>query len=493
MNGITSESAEGAHESPAPSTRVPSDGTVLSEPEDLVDRLAAHRTLASAPRAELAWLAAHGELRAYAAGEIVVRKDGAVDEMIVLLAGRVAAYVDRGSGVRHVLETLSGDVTGVLPYSRVVTSIGEVRIEESAEGLFVHRSVLPEMIRACPITTEMLVHVMIERSRHLTSTRLQDDRMISLGRLAAGMAHELNNPASAATRGAKLLAAAMSEAASAAHDVGAAPLSDRQRATVLAFRDHALATATPGDSPAVERSDREERMMHWLEQRHMDGGAAAALVDSDITPEMLDALAESLDGGALGAALRWIAAECAGRSLATDVARATARIYDLVSAVQRFTFMDRPAALEATDVGHGLADTMLTLGAKARAKRASVGLDVSPSLPSVRAVPGDLNQVWANLIENAIDAVGQDGTVSVTAARDGDELVVRVIDDGPGIPREILGRIFEPFFTTKPVGKGTGLGLDVARRLVREHDGTIAVDSRPGRTEFRVVIPLVRH
>jgi len=160
-----------------------------------------------------------------------------------------------------------------------------------------------------------------------------------------------------------------------------------------------------------------------------------------------------------------------------------------VSAVKRFTNMDRPTVAEPASLAGALADTVMVLGAKARDKSIAVTLDVPPDLPLVPAYGGELNQVWSNLIENALDATGVAGTVVVSARADGRTVVVRVADDGPGITAENRARIFDPFFTTKPVGQGTGLGLDIARRIVRRHDGQIEFDSRPGHTEFRVILP----
>jgi signal transduction histidine kinase len=185
-----------------------------------------------------------------------------------------------------------------------------------------------------------------------------------------------------------------------------------------------------------------------------------------------------------------LAAEFTTRSLAGDVERATTRIHDLVMSVKRFTFMDRAATAEPTNIAQGLADTVAVLASKARAKSAAIRLDIAPNLPSVSASAGELNQVWANLIENALDAIPEAGTVWVSARPEGKELVVRVIDDGSGIPPDIQGRIFDPFFTTKPIGQGTGLGLDISLRIVRNFGGQIALESLPGRTEFRVALPI---
>ena len=203
-------------------------------------------------------------------------------------------------------------------------------------------------------------------------------------------------------------------------------------------------------------------------------------------------MAESFSGSTFDTTLRWIAAEYTTRTLATDVERATTRIYDLVSAVKRFTYMNRDSAVEPTNVAQGLADTVAMLAAKARAKSVAVRMDIAHALPMVPGNAGELNQVWANLLENALDAVGEGGEIIVRAAQHGNELAVSVIDDGPGIPADVQSRIFEPFFTTKPIGQGTGLGLDITRRILQSHDAQIVLETRPGRTEFRVILLVER-
>jgi signal transduction histidine kinase len=458
----------------------------------LVDRLAAHRTLAGHPRVELEWLAAHGEFQSFKTGEIVQHKGDPVDAMFIQFSGTASMALERGTGRRHLLDSHGGDVTALLPFSRLHVALGDAVVTEDAEALSIHRNLFPEMIRACPTVVETLVHVLIDRARSMQSTTLQDDKMAALGRLAAGLAHELNNPASAAARSAKLLNQALTEAHEASHALGAAHLSDEQRALIADIGARSLIPTSTGVFSAIERSDREDEITDWLDDHHADLATTsiAALAESGLTTETLDELADSFEGEPLDLALRWIAAEYAARSLASDVERATTRIYDLVSSVKRFTYMDRAAPAEPTNIEQGLADTVSMLASKARAKSVSVSVDVAPDLPRVQANPGELNQVWANLLENAIDAVGESGHIALSAARDGATVVVRVIDDGPGIPPEIISHIFDPFFTTKPIGQGTGLGLDISRQIIRDHDGQIAVDSRPGRTEFRVILPL---
>jgi len=191
----------------------------------------------------------------------------------------------------------------------------------------------------------------------------------------------------------------------------------------------------------------------------------------------------------LDAVLHWVSSEFTTRSLTIDVRRASRRIHDLVSSVKRFTYLDRTASA-ATDVGQGVTDTIAVLAHKAKAKSVGIKLDIPPTLPRIPGFAGELNQVWSNLLENALDAVPDGGEVAVSVRVEGEAMVVRVVDNGPGISPDVQLRMFDPFFTTKPIGQGSGLGLDIALRIVRGHSGEIVVDSRPGRTELRVALPL---
>jgi len=344
------------------------------------------------------------------------------------------------------------------------------------------------MIRECPVVTEKLVHMMLDRARRFTSSDLQDEKMQSLGRLSAGLAHELNNPASAAARSARLLSEGLTNLEEASRAVGAAQLRDEQREVVERWRQACVTPLLSLRSP-LERADREEAIGAWLEEHDADPALSAALVDTPQTIQDFEGLAAMFDGATLSATLRWLAADCASRALAADVEKAARRVHDLVDAIKRHTYMDRTSAPEPVDLSTSVSDSLALLQHKARKKSVSVSVNLEPNLPRVLAIGGDLNQVWTNLIDNALDAVPESGTLTIGAERHLGFVLVRVVDNGTGIPQDIRERIFEPFFTTKPVGQGTGQGLDITRRLVRRNNGDIEVESRPGRTEFRVTLP----
>jgi signal transduction histidine kinase len=457
---------------------------------DLIERLAKHAVLGSAPQEELAWLAEHASFRRLDVGEILSHRGKPVEGMFVILSGRLALYGDRGDGPTKMVEWEGGDVSGMLPFSRMQNAPGDSIVQEQLEVLALPRDDIREMTRECFTLTSLLVHRMLDRTRLLTSSELHNEKMISLGKLSAGLAHELNNPASAIERSVCLLTDRLEEAESAARALEAARLSEEQLAAVDAVREACRAKARVARS-ALEQVDREDAMTDWLEKRSLDSSMAPILAETEVTFEALNQLAQTVPGQALNPVLRWAAAGCAVRSLASEIQGCSTRISSLVMAIKGFTHMDQGTGAQRLELAEGLSDAVAVLNAKATQRSIVVVMNVSAGLPQVLGYTAELNQIWGILIDNALDAAPDDGRVEVSARREGQRLVVRIIDDGEGIPAEIKSRVFDPFFTTKPLGSGTGLGLDIARRLVRHNDGVIEFDSRAGRTEFRVSLPAV--
>jgi signal transduction histidine kinase len=457
---------------------------------DLIDRLAEHKTLGAAPRSELEWLAAHGHSRKLNAGEVLSVKGVPVDALYIILSGRLALFVDRGSGMNKVIEWCEGDVGGLLPYSRLMTSPGNSSALEPVEILAIPRAHLRTMMRECFEVTSILVHTMVDRARLFTSSDLLNEKMISLGKLSAGLAHELNNPASAIERCAAILKDRIEDCEEATRGLAAARLSDAQIAAVEAVRAACLAKHTAGVRSPLEQSDREEAMTEWLAKHGLDTANAEIIADTEVTFELLESLLAIVDRSALNAIVRWAAAGCAVRNLTSKIQDSAVRISSLVKAVKGFTHMDQANVPEPVDLGPSLGDTVAVLNAKAHEKSVAMTLELEARLPKVRGFAAELNQVWGNLIDNALDAVTPGGRVEVLAVRENQRVAVRILDDGTGIPDEVRYRIFDPFFTTKPQGQGIGLGLDIVRRLVNHNDGAIEFDSRPGRTVFRVWLPI---
>jgi signal transduction histidine kinase len=455
----------------------------------IAERLRSHRMLSAVPQAELDWLIERGTLGYVLPGDDVVNQGEPVNTLYFILTGRVSALANVGGTWRKVMDWRDGDATGVYPYSRITIASGGSAVNERTEFLCIDRADIDQMPSACPHVTAALVHAMVDRARTFKENDLEGEKVASLGRVAAGLAHELNNPASAATRGAKLFGDAIAEAEDAARVLGGAQLSESELAAVERARGNCVQTRPAGVSP-LDRADREEVIADWLVRHGIDDRGAPVLAETAVNVVTLDELARVLSNDKLGAAVRSMVAGCQARGLARDVERASSRVHELVSAVKRITYMDRAATPEPVDLRQGLADTSAILAHKARTKSASLTVDAPDDLVRAVGIGGELNQVWMNLIDNALDAVGDGGRVTVSARAEGPSVVVRVIDDGPGIPEDIKRRIFDPFFTTKPVGQGTGMGLDIARRLVESNNGRLDFDSKPGNTEFRVALPI---
>ncbi|GGG71240.1 sensor histidine kinase [Edaphobacter dinghuensis] len=457
---------------------------------DLIDRLAEHRALASVPRTELEWLVAHGSLRRLNTEEILSAKGRQVESLYIILSGHLALFVDRGAGPIKIMEWRDGGITGILPYSRLAAAPGNVIALAPVEIFAVPREFIGEMIRECSEICTILVHVMLDRARLFTSSELQNEKMMSLGKLSAGLAHELNNPASAIERCAAMLEDRLEEVQSATRDLASATLSDAQIAAVDAVRASCMEKSKRGPLSPLERLDREEAISEWLSSHGLDTANTEKLADTEVTFEALNCLAAAIERPSLNAALRWAAAGCAVKSLTSRIQDSSMCISSLVTAIKGFTHMDQANVAEPVDLGTSLDHTVTVLKSKAREKSVAVTLNLEAELPKARGFAGELNQVWGNLIDNALDAVGNDGRVEVSAFRESRGVVVQIRDDGPGIAEGIRDRIFDPFFSTKPMGQGNGLGLDIVRRLVLHNDGAIEFESQPGLTDFRVKLPI---
>ncbi len=464
----------------------------------LINRLASLPNLTGIPRKELKWLVEHGRFAAYEAGTIVGPKGKRVDFLWIILSGKIAIRVDRGAGPRRVREWLAGEVTGMLPYSRMSGPPGDNFVEEKAEVLEIHVKLFPEMIHLCPSFTAYTVHSMLDRVRNFNTSDLQDEKMISLGKLAAGLAHELNNPASATVRDAKLLSEGLANLDAASRMLGAAGLSDAKFAIIQNMRAACLMKPNGSSLSPIQKADHQDKITDWLVRHRLNPDFSLPLADTSITIGQLDELANAIPPEALDLSLKWIIACYTSNSLAVEIEQATARIYKVIDAVKKFTYMDNLADKEFIHVEPGIRDTISVLIAKTKAKNATIKLEIATDLPRVYANGSDLNQVWFSLLDNALDAISKSGYIGIEACSELNRVVVRIVDDGPGISPDIVSKIFDPFFTTKPPGQGTGLGLDITRQLLRRYHGDISVNSQPGRTEFRIslitekpVIPVV--
>ncbi|HLV85918.1 MAG TPA: ATP-binding protein [Candidatus Sulfotelmatobacter sp.] len=443
---------------------------------------------AGLPDDQIAWFLSQSKELSLKAGEVYARQGDPPDAMFVLLQGEFEWRGEFG-GEALVIAGKVGDVTGALPFSRMKQFTVTGRAVSEGRILRFPASAFPDLIQKMPELAKRLVGVMSDRIREATRLEQQRDRLAGLGKLSAGLAHELNNPASAAKRAAAQLRDTLKSIKDASHELGRRELTSTQRAEIEKLES----SFTQRDEPppdALTASDLEEQIDSLLRSHGQNDlwQLSAELAQRGIQPSALESLFENLDAATARAALVRIAASVEIASLLKEIENSTSRISDLVRAIKEYTFMDQ-APVQNVDVVKSLETTLTILNHKLK-RGVTVQREYQPIPLLVDSFGSELNQVWTNIIDNAIDAMSGKGELRLRTFRDDGCVVVEIGDNGPGISSEIRAHIFEPFFTTKGVGEGTGLGLDTVQRIVRKHKGSIRVDSKPGDTRFLVSLPL---
>ena len=457
----------------------------------LIDDLRKIEVFADLPEEQLAWLVENLEERRFQPGEIMGQEGEPLDYLIVILEGEMR--IQRGSGGDELIfRGFAGQVTGLLPYSRLTHYGGTSRAVLPTRIVALHRSLFPEMLKRMPVLGQRLVSLMADRIRETTRIETQRDKLIALGKLSAGLAHELNNPAAAAQRATVSLRETLETVRDASIRLARHALSTEQREVITHFEREAGKDTGTLPSDPLAQSDREERVTTWLENRHMPDAwkIAPALADAGVDIPKLESLAAQVGDEVLCDALIRIASLITIARLINEIEISTKRISQLVQAIKEYSYMDQ-AAMQEVDVHQGLENTLTILHHRLKSG-IKVVRDYDENLPKICAYGGELNQIWTNLISNAIEAMQGKGELRVRTGRDLDRVLVEIGDNGPGIPADVLPHIYEPFFTTKGVGEGTGLGLDTVCRIIRNHHGEIRVSSHPGDTRFQVYLPVTQ-
>jgi signal transduction histidine kinase len=445
---------------------------------------------ADIPDDQVEWFLSQSQLVPMKAGQTYVRQGDPADTMFVLLEG---GFQFRGefSGETFVRDLQAGEVTGLLPFSRMKTFVVTGRALTDGLLLRFPSSMFPQLVQRMPELTSRLVGLMSDRIREVTRIEQQRDRLAALGKLSAGLAHELNNPASAATRATSQLREMLKSVRDASLELGKRQLTREQR-TEIEKVETSLMHADTHSLDALAIADLEDHLDSLLRSHGQNDlwQLAADLARRNFQPEVLEHLFATFDPDTARAALCRIAASVEIAGLLNELESSTARISDLVKAIKEYTFMDQ-APVQNVDIVKTLENTLIILNHKLK-KGVTVRRDYQKVPLLVNSFGSELSQVWTNIIDNAIDAMGGQGELRVRTYRQDDCVVVEIGDNGPGIPAEVQPRIFEPFFTTKAVGEGTGLGLDTVQRIVKKHRGSIQVHSKPGDTCFQVWLPLAQ-
>ncbi len=442
---------------------------------------------------KLRWISEQGAVLELESGATIANQGDPPDGFYMILDGETEWTQNVGGEEVYVVTLGEGDIFAELilvldePYPTTGHATTDIKLYKLSPDAFWN------MLTVCPEVLKKVVSTSAERAQLHETVSQQQAKLASLGTLAAGLAHELNNPAAAISRSAQEAREVFRGSSARAIELNALEMKPEERKFVAGLPKEVARRAKEAPKlDSLEGSDKEDEVAIWLEDRGVEEAwdLSPTLVSSGLDEEWLEELSDHIsDEQNIPGVLNWLVAEMQGDELLREIEDGSVRISKLVKAIKSYSHMDK-APLQEVEIHEGLESTLTMLGHKLKEGDVTVERDYT-DLPKVSAHGSELNQVWTNLLDNAIDAVDGEGSIWVRTVRENGRILVEISDTGPGIPEEARGKIFEPFFTTKDVGKGTGLGLDIVRRIVSEkHHGSIRFDTGPDGTTFQVRIPI---
>ena len=435
---------------------------------------------------EYRWLAEHGIERCAPAGSVLFREGEEARDMTILLRGEIQVHREY-NGPMAIFVGRAGQITGLLPFSRMKTYGGRGHATAEVWALQYPVEIFPKMLHAVPSMVQRSVSVLLDRTREVTRLEQQSEKLNALGKLAGNLAHELNNPASAAQRSASGLLSELRVYGSHKFDLGSLCLKPSDLSALHSWQEKIRQRTRY--STAAPRALSEDALTQWLAAHGLSRPwqIAPDLDEAGVTPSDLDELHQLMQGASLSVVLGQFASSLRTERMAQAMLDSTARIFDIIAAIKAYSYLDQ-APIQDVDVPQSLETTLTML--QSRLDNAVIERRYEPNLPRISAYGSELNQVWISILENALDATEGKGKIVLAVRLAGDMLVIEIWDNGPGIPAAIQNRIFEPFFTTKAPGAGLGLGLDTVQRIVRRHRGSVSVQSEPGSTCFQIRVPI---
>ncbi|MEM6379484.1 MAG: ATP-binding protein, partial [Bacteroidota bacterium] len=435
---------------------------VLTKTPELISRLQSFETFQDIPLHALEWLVEKSEYKLYPCGAKMFWAGMKVDHMQIIMDGRYQAWREQNGERRELGTWGTGYITGVLPFSRMINAKAEGMAIDNTYILELHRDYFTEMVNVCFTLTQALVGFMSNRIREFSTLQSQNEKLMALGKLSAGLAHELNNPASAIVRSAKELYQNVHQTPEKFKAVITARITPEQTDKVNAIL-FAKLNDPVGELSLLDRQDAIDDLTDWLDDHDIEDGddLVETFVDYGLSPDELSEIEDIVEGESLPMILWWIESTLALEKLVNEIQESADRISELVSSVKEYSHMDRGSAMEYTDIRDGIKNTVLILKHKIKEKQIRINKEFDPNLPKFKAFVGELNQVWTNLIVNAIDAMDKGGTLTIKTYLKDKYICTSINDTGHGIPDGIKDEIFDTFFTTKSVSEGTGMGLDI--------------------------------
>jgi signal transduction histidine kinase len=457
------------------------------DPNDILTFLQSIEALRDVPREQLEWMVREAEVVSHEPG-LWFRAGEIMDFMTILLEGEIQGYVIQTHQKKVQFTIGPGALSGLFPFSRMKSSPVYTEVLSPLKALALPKQKFHELVSKNYELTEAIVHAMTDRVRHFSTLHFQNEKLMSLGKLSAGLAHELNNPAAAIVRSAGDLKQTIGSLPSNLEAFATMELTPAEIAGLTPLLDKA--SKVPATRlPLLERKRQEDELTYWLDNNNVAIDCAETFVDFGLVIGDLEIIRTTVSERAFLPLVTWLANSLQAEKAVHEIETAARRISELVQSVKSYTRMDQVHDMQEVCINEGIRNTITMLEHKMRRNNITSIEDLAADLPYITGFPGELNQVWTNIIDNALDSMQKGGELVVRTAADTAHVYFIVIDTGPGIPPENLERIFDPFFTTKDVGEGTGVGLDLVQKIIQQHYGAVAVTSQPGRTEFRVSFP----